>query len=40
VQWLAAPTFTELDPPEAAKESDDGESVNVHGSGVGSVGDL
>jgi hypothetical protein len=40
VQWLAAATFTELDPPEAGNESDDGESVYVHGSGVGSVGDL
>jgi hypothetical protein len=40
VQWLAAVTVTEFDPPDAPKDKDDAESVYVHGAGVGSVGEL
>jgi hypothetical protein len=40
VQWLAALTVTELEPPDASNDRDDAESAYVHGPGVGSVGEL
>jgi hypothetical protein len=40
VQLAAVVTVTEPDPPDASKESVDGESVYEHGVGAGSPGDL
>ena len=40
VHWLAVVTVTEPEPPDGPNDSDAAETVNVHGGGVGSVGEL